>query len=354
MYTRSVYKTLAESEGGQYYPPSQNALPVSCCLYALSVLKMPREPQASQFVAWIFVLNNYTDVEVEAIKTFVSFSCSYGCFGKEVGENGTPHLQGYFKLRKRDRLSHLKNTVSSRAHFESARGGPWSNRVYCSKDGDFWEYGTTPTPPRKTRDDIARDFKVAFFSGPDAVAEFAADQPAAILYSGHNLVRNAMGFTRPLPRPDISVEWIWGPPGVGKSRTAHERFPGGFVKEPRTKWWSGYMLEKEVIIDDFASKGIDINHLLRWFDRYPCWVESKGGMVPLLADKFVVTSNFAPEDCFTADDGGPHPQLAALRRRIHVTHMLQYYPVPAAVAAVVAPQGTAAGGNRVDDSIVEH
>lgn len=314
---------------------------------------MPREPQAPQYVCWLFVLNNYTDDEVEAIQTFVSQSCTYGCFGKEVGENGTPHLQGYFKLRKRDRLSHLKNTVSSRAHFESARGSGWSNREYCSKDGEFWEYGTPPNPPRKTRDNIARDFKVAFDAGPDALAKFAQDQPAAIYYSGHNLVRNALAFARPTPRPGISVEWIYGPPGVGKSRTAHERFPGGFVKEPRTKWWSGYMLESSVIIDDFGPKGIDINHLLRWFDRYACWVESKGGMVPLVADKFIVTSNFSPEECFKDDDGGPHPQLPALRRRIRVTRMVQYYPVPAAVAAVVAPQAIAEGDNRVDDSIVE-
>jgi len=311
---------------------------------------MPRQPQGNQFVAWCFTLNNYSDVEREEIQAFICDSCSYGCFGKEVGANGTPHLQGYFKLRKRDRLLHLKNSFSATAHLEPAGGSPWSNRQYCSKDGDFWESGVTPTAPRKTQDDIARAFRLAVVAGPDAVTQFAADHPGSALFSGHNLLRNTLSFTRPLPRPNVSVEWIYGAPGVGKSRTAHERFPGGFVKEPRTKWWSGYMLESEVIIDDFGPKGIDINHLLRWFDRYPCWVESKGGMVPLLAEQFVVTSNFSPEECFKDDDGGPHPQLPALRRRIRVTHMLQF-PVPRAVARVVTSAGTAA---RVDDSIVEH
>jgi len=47
-------------------------------------------------------------------------------------------------------------------------------------------------------------------------------------------------------------------------------------------------LEKEVIIDDFGPGGIDINHLLRWFDRYKCMVETKGGMIPLIADKFIL------------------------------------------------------------------
>jgi hypothetical protein len=67
--------------------------------------------------------------------------------------------------------------------------------------------------------------------------------------------------------------------------------------------------------------GIDINHLLRWFDRYKCYVETKGGMVPLLADKFIVTSNFTPEECFTDGLGVVHPQINALLRRVNVIRM---------------------------------
>lgn len=78
-----------------------------------------------------------------------------------------------------------------------------------------------------------------------------------------------------------------------------------------------------MIIDDFGPNGIDINHLLRWFDRYKCYVEIKGEMCALLADKFVVTSNFKPADVFKQCVNGvyeDHPQLPALLRRIHVTH----------------------------------
>lgn len=135
------------------------------------------------------------------------------------------------------------------------------------------------------------------------------------------MLRNALTLIRPESRPNIHVRWIWGAPGVGKSRFAHEEYPDAFIKDPRTKWWSGYMLEKEVIIDDFGPQGIDINHLLRWFDRYKCTVETKGGMVPLLADKFIVTSNFEPSDCFKDKEGVPHPQMDALYRRIELIEM---------------------------------
>jgi hypothetical protein len=101
---------------------------------------------------------------------------------------------------------------------------------------------------------------------------------------------------------------------------AHERLPDAFIKEPCTKWWTGYLLEKTCIIDDFGQKGIGINHLLRWFDRYKCYVETKGDIVPLHVETWIVTSNFHPRDVYKLDSGEDHPQLDALLRRITVTH----------------------------------
>jgi hypothetical protein len=286
---------------------------------------MPSAPQASASLRWLVVLNNWTDGEFQALKEWCEVNTSYAILGQEVGENGTPHLQGYFILLRRRRLSDLKNTCSSRAHFEVARGSPQSNKRYCSKDGAVWERGDCPgKPPKLTRDELAVLYKVAATSGGDALDHFADEHPGVIGFNGHTSRRNFLGYARPIDRPSISVEWIWGPPGVGKSREAHRRFPGGFIKEPRTKWWTGYMLESSVIIDDFAPKGIDINHLLRWFDRYKCWVETKGDLVPLHAINFIVTSNFSPEECFKGEDGSEHPQMAALRRRMTVIHMLSF------------------------------
>lgn len=83
------------------------------------------------------------------------------------------------------------------------------------------------------------------------------------------------------------------------------------------------MLQTTVIIDDFGPGGIDINHLLRWFDRYKCFVETKGGMVPLFATTFIVTSNFHPEQLFKFGDE-INPQLPALMRRIVVSEIFEY------------------------------
>lgn len=81
------------------------------------------------------------------------------------------------------------------------------------------------------------------------------------------------------------------------------------------------MLETEVIIDDYGPMCIDINHLLRWFDRYKCLVECKHGMLPLYATKFIVTSNFHPNQIFKFGDE-VHPQLPALERRMSIVEMV--------------------------------
>lgn len=85
---------------------------------------------------WCFTLNNYTDENLAVLETF---PCTYIIYGKEVGEQGTPHLQGYVQMEKRTRMTALRKLLQ--CHWSPARGTPEQNKVYCSKEGDVYERG---------------------------------------------------------------------------------------------------------------------------------------------------------------------------------------------------------------------
>jgi len=283
--------------------------------------------------AYCFTLNNYTEDEYANVCRVCENESRYAIIGREVGEQGTPHLQGYVMFTRAYRFATIKDRFLPRCHIEVAAGSTDRNYDYCSKGGDFREFGERPAKGKRSRDELGTYFSERLVTNRGrGLDEFAAEHPGVWYFSGHNMLRNHMTLQKPIDRPNINVRWINGPPGVGKSRFAHTTYPNAYIKDPRTKWWNGYMLEEEVIIDDFGPGGIDINHLLRWFDRYKCLVESKGGMLPLYASKFIVTSNFHPRDLFKDERRQfniasnsytvmDHPQLPALLRRIELIYM---------------------------------
>jgi len=116
-----------------------------------------------------------------------------------------------------------------------------------------------------------------------------------------------------------------GPTGTGKSHRAWEEAGlDAYIKTSSNKWWDGYKGQKNVIIDEFDGM-IGITHLLRWLDKYPCYVEIKGGTYPLFATHFWITSN-NPVSCWWGDDTKVSVrQRKALLRRIKVEELTEEF-----------------------------
>lgn len=158
----------------------------------------------SRYSRWCFTLNNYSDEDCDQVQaSFEEGHCRYLVVGREVGETGTPHLQGFFILQNSQRLSFCKGLISSRAHFEHARGSNVQASDYCKKDSDYYEFGKLPLSRGKgSQWDALRDWLRACDDRPsdeDLFGEFPG-----LLCQYPNGVSKALDICFPPPTPDYS------------------------------------------------------------------------------------------------------------------------------------------------------
>lgn len=89
-----------------------------------------------------FTINNYTDSDINNINNFFNAFCNYLIYGFEKGDKGTNHIQGYAQMKSQKRFNSIIKFFNNKAHIEKALGTPEQNKAYCSKEGNFKEYGT--------------------------------------------------------------------------------------------------------------------------------------------------------------------------------------------------------------------
>lgn len=106
----------------------------------------PQQPRSSR---WVFTINNY-DQEDEL--RLSELDAKYVIYGREIGESGTKHLQGFCIFRNAKRFNGVRDLIGRRAHCEPARGTSKQAADYCKKDGDYCEYGEAPTQQGKRND----------------------------------------------------------------------------------------------------------------------------------------------------------------------------------------------------------
>jgi len=104
--------------------------------------------QISPALRWGFVLNNYTEDDINSIVPKFQENCKIACFSKEIcPTTGTPHLQGYLEFHKKKRPLSLQ--LTKRIHWGDKYGKPavgtrQENIDYCEKWGEqelAWTHG---------------------------------------------------------------------------------------------------------------------------------------------------------------------------------------------------------------------
>lgn len=285
--------------------------------------------------AWCFTINNPTDIDVQQYQleqppndvvfgtkdlSGIAGSASFLVCQLEMGEHGTPHIQGYVYLKGRGKTFEALKSLSPRARFAQAKGTAEQNDTYCSKlDTRLagpWRLGEIPR--QGNRSDLAQ--AVALVTGAAGLRMVANETPLAYVRYGRGLRGLHELVMSNVPRPKPLMIYLWGPTGTGKTTEVGLSFPDVFYKPIKTsktsqEWWDGYDNHTTIFWDEFYGS-IPWSLMLKLGDDTPLATEVKGGFTYCHAKYVIFASNVPPEECFPNLFKEDPRKFSALVRRL--------------------------------------
>lgn len=260
---------------------------------------------------WCFTLNNWTDEEQENLRALAgSGTFTYIVWGRETGESGTPHLQGYLELPRRKRRNAVRELGLTRGRLTPRAGTQEEAANYCKKDGDFEEHGILVVRQPGRRSDLEL-IRSQLRAGVPTLTIADENFGTWIQYRRSFDEYRAL-LARGVKRLGVFVYVIHGRTGVGKTRFVYQ-----FAEElgldlyriphPDCKWFDGYIGQKMVLLDDYRGEA-NLSFFLQLLDRYPMDSPVKGSFVPWRPTLIFITSNYDPRQW--------HEEYQPVERRI--------------------------------------
>lgn len=273
----------------------------------------------SRSLYWCFTINNYNEEEVQTLQALgdAAQDISYLVFGREVGANGTRHLQGYVEFPRRLRIAQVKRLIGERAHLETRRGNSNQAADYCKKDGEFTEYGQLSVSRQGARVDLEELHES--LRQKRTLAEISDDHFGQFLRYERSI--RSYRFIHSVARdPDIppAVVVYWGRTGTGKTRSVwlNASSPDDVWVYPGKGWFDGFDGQPIALFDDFRGSSMELHLLLQVLDRYPLKVRIKGSHVNWNPAEIYLTSNISPDEWYPHVDQASRDAL--LRRFTNV------------------------------------
>lgn len=243
--------------------------------------------QDKQSRKWLLTINNPKDLNLthEEIKNTLSGmkSVVYWCMADEIGEQGTYHTHLYIACSSGLRASTLHKKFTG-AHRDIARGTSQENKDYVTKsgkwsvtkkaetsvDGTFEEWGEMPIERQGSRTDIADLYSMIKDGLSDY--EILEQSPDYLLQIDKiDKVRQTVRQeTYKNQWRSLTVTYIWGDTGSGKTRGVMEKY--GYENVYRvTDYlhpWDSYRGQDVVVFEEFRSSQ-RIGDMLNYLDGYP-------------------------------------------------------------------------------------
>lgn len=244
---------------------------------------------------------------LEKVERELKALAEYGIIGNEMSESGTRHLQGFVYFKNAISHNSVKRIFEGFAWHRPAKADAAANFVYCTKEGDYMEWGIQPqSQAQKGSGEKMRwqDIKDLAKSGNwSALAERFPRE--AIVYGSHleRFHLKSLPDVTDLPGKKNGV-WAHGDSNAGKSEWAFKTYPGAYKKDP-DQWWCNYTGQATVLIEDVdIDDAKELRRKLKiWADRYVYPAPYKGGRIPknIRPQKIIITSQYSIDEIWKDD-----------------------------------------------------
>lgn len=210
------------------------------------------------------------------------------------------HFQCYvhFKHQKTWSATQKYFEKYGKIHFEACKGSAESNIKYCSKDGNFKEFGEKPQQGKRNDLNLIKDQIV---NGGN-VEDILMDNPMIYHQYGRTLEKIEDVVMRNKSRTEMTKGvWLYGPTGCGKSHMAFENYnaKSHYVYPNDNGWWDGYKQQETVIFNEFRGE-ITFKEMLDLCDKWPKKVKRRSREpMPFTSSTIIVTSALHPKEIYS-------------------------------------------------------
>lgn len=265
-------------------------------------------------------------------KLIVNFATlKYFCMADEIGEQGTYHTHVYAVFSSRVRWTKVKKAFED-AHIEVAHGSAESNRDYIRKtgrwagteksgtgvEGTFEEWGKFPV--QKGRNEDMQELYEMVKDGYSNAEILAVNNDYILQIDKLDKLRTMLLTERykNTRRLDLSVTYIYGETGTGKTRDILDRYGDANVyrvtdyEHP----FDSYGCQPVIVFDEFRSQ-LRIADMLNYCDIYPIELPARYANKYACYNTVYIVSNWELEIQYEKVQEENADSWRAFLRRIH-------------------------------------